>query len=181
MQQRASANGLVEDEPTISEPQRMRKPSWPTKIRHFNISPDWNRAFPKRHRENHAIFDLQTDIIDRALPDALQLLLVQQTEALEALLHYAQGTIEIIRTNGDMSPQEQTTRIDGLAKEVSERLIALEDQHIQMQTHMEELQRLLRQQGNPILAHTVERVKDVLVGNLIAARQQLDAIIHGQS
>jgi hypothetical protein len=80
-----------------------------------------------------------------------------------------------------MSPQEHTTRVDGLAKEVSERLIALEDQQRQRQTHLEEFQRLLRQQGNPILAHTVERVKEVLVGNFMAARQQLDAIIHGQS
>src|SRR5215813_13261383 len=125
--------------------------------------------------------DLQSDISDRALPDALHFLLVQQTEALEALLQSVQGTIEVIRANGDMSPQEQTTRVDGLAKEVSEQLISLEDQHRQMQTHLEEFQRLLRQQGNPILAHTVERVNEVLVVDLMAARQQLDAIIHGQS
>ena len=37
-------------------------------------------------------FGLQSDILDRALPDALHGVLVQQTEALEALLHYAQGT-----------------------------------------------------------------------------------------
>ena len=122
-------------------------------------------------------FSLQSDIPDRALPDAFHSLLVQQTEALEALLHYAQGTIETIRATGDMSPQEQTTRVDGLAKEVSERLIALEDQKSQMQAQMEEFQRLLRQQGNPILAHTVERAKEVLAVNLMAARQQLDAII----
>jgi hypothetical protein len=86
-----------------------------------------------------------------------------------------------IQAHGDRSPQEQTTRVDGLAKEVSERLIALEDQHRQMQAQLEEFQRLLRQQGNPILAHTVERAKEVLAVNFMAARQQLDAIIHGQS
>ena len=122
-------------------------------------------------------FDLQSDIIDRALPDALHSVLAQQTEALEALLHYAQGTLEAIRANRDMSPQEQTTRVDGLAKEVSERLIALEDQHRQMQAQMEEFQQLLRQQGNPILVHTMERVKEVLEHNLIMARQGLGAII----
>ena len=126
-------------------------------------------------------FGLQSDIPDHALPDALHSVLVQQTEALEALLHYAQGTMETLRATGDMSPQEQTTRVDGLAKEVSERLIALEDQHRQIQTHLEEFQQLLRQQGNPILAPTVERVKEVLVMNFMAARQQLDAILHGQS
>jgi uncharacterized protein (DUF342 family) len=126
-------------------------------------------------------FGLQSDIPDRALPDALHAVLVQQTEVLEALLRYAQGTIETIRAHGDMSPQERTTRGDGLAKEISERLIALEDQHRQIQTHLEEFQQLLRQQGNSILAYTVERVKEVLVGNCKAARQQLDAIIHGQS
>jgi len=60
-------------------------------------------------------------------------------------------------------------------------LIALEDRHRQMQTHLEQFQRLLRQQGNPILAHTMERAKEVLVANFMAARQQLDVIIHGQS
>src|SRR5262249_631154 len=106
-------------------------------------------------------FGLQSDIPDRTLPNALQLLLVQQTEAFEALLHYAQDTLETIRANGDMSPQEQTTRVDGLAKEVSERLTVLEDQHRQMQVHLEEFQRLLRQQANPVLAYTVERAKEV--------------------
>src|SRR5262245_41141348 len=100
-------------------------------------------------------FNLQSDIPDRALPDALQLLLVQQTEALETLLQYTQDTIDTLLANGDMSPQEQTTPVDGLAKEVSELLIALEDQQRQIQTHLEEFQQLLRQQGNPILAHTV--------------------------
>jgi DNA-binding FadR family transcriptional regulator len=126
-------------------------------------------------------FGLQSDLPDRALPDALHAVLVQQTAALEALLHDAQGTMETLRANEAMSPQAQTTRVDGLAKAVSERLSALEDQQRQMQAHMEEFQRLLRQHGNPILAHTVERVKDVLVMNCMAARQQLDAIIHGQS
>ena len=86
-----------------------------------------------------------------------------------------------MRANEHLSPQEQTALVDALAKEVSERLIALEDQHRQMQTYLEEFQRLLRQQGNPILAHTVERAKEVLVGNFMAARQQLGAIIHEQS
>src|SRR5215510_10221846 len=123
-------------------------------------------------------FGLQSDIPDLALPDALRSLLVQQTEALEALLQYTQDTVDTLRAHGEMSPQEQTTRIDGLTKEVSERLIALEDQHRQRQTHLEEFQRLLGQQGNPILAHTVERVKEVLEQNLTMARQGLDAIIH---
>jgi DNA-binding FadR family transcriptional regulator len=76
-----------------------------------------------------------------------------------------------------MSPQEQTTRVDALAQEVAEQLTILEDQHRQMQTDLEEFQRLLRQQGNPILAHTVERVKEVMEHNLIIARQCLGAII----
>jgi hypothetical protein len=126
-------------------------------------------------------FGLQSDIPDRALPVALHSVLVQQTEALEALLHYAQGTIETIRANEERSPQEQTTRVDGLAKEVSERLIALEDQHRQMQAQLEGFPQLLRQQGNSILAHTVERVKEVLEQNLTMARQGLDAILHRQS
>jgi DNA-binding FadR family transcriptional regulator len=126
-------------------------------------------------------FNLQSNIPDRALPDALQTLLVQQTEALEALLHYAQGTMEAIRAHRDMSSQEQTTRVDALAQVIAAQLIVLEDQKSQMQVQMEEFQRLLRQQGNPILAHTVERVKEVLEQNLAVARQHLSAIIHGQS
>jgi hypothetical protein len=126
-------------------------------------------------------FDLQSDIPDRALPDALHAVLVQQTEALEALLHHAQGTIETLRANEDRSPQEQTTQVNGLAKEVSERLISLDDQHRQNLAQLESFQHLLQQQGNSILAHTVERVKEVLVMNFMAVRQQLDAIIHRQS
>jgi len=87
--------------------------------------------------------------------------------------------MEAIRANGDVSPQEQTTRVDGLAQEIAEQLIVLGDQHIQIQTHLEEFQQLLRQQGNSILAHTVERVKEMLERNLTMARQGLDAIIHG--
>src|SRR5215471_5411225 len=104
-------------------------------------------------------FGLQSDIPDRALPDALRSLLVQQTKALEALLHYAQGTLETVRVNGDMSLHEQMTRVDSLAQEIAEQLTVLEDQHRQMQTHLAEFQGLLRQQGNPILAHIVERAK----------------------
>jgi len=126
-------------------------------------------------------FNLQSDIPDRALPDALHSVLVQQTEALEALLQYTQDTVDTIRAHGNRSLQEQTTRVDGLAKEVSERLIALEDQQSHMQAQLEEFQQLLRQQGNPILAHTVERVKEVLEHNLTRARQGLDAIILRQS
>jgi Metal binding domain of Ada len=63
-----------------------------------------------------------------------------------------------------MSLQEQMTRVDGLAQEIAEQLTVLEDQHRQMQAQMEEFQRLLRQQGNPVLAYTVERVQEVLVG-----------------
>ena len=72
-------------------------------------------------------------------------------------------------------------RVDALAQEVAERLMELANKQVQMQTHMEEFQRLLRQQGNPVLAYTVERVKEVLAVNFMAARQQLDAIIHAQS
>jgi DNA-binding FadR family transcriptional regulator len=126
-------------------------------------------------------FDLQSDIIDRALPDALRTVLSQQIKALEALLQYANETKETIRGNGHLSLQEKTTQIDALAKEVNERLIALEDQHRQMWAQLETFQHLLRQQGNSILAHTVERVKEVLERNLTIARQGLDAIIHGQS
>jgi DNA-binding FadR family transcriptional regulator len=126
-------------------------------------------------------YALQSDIPARALPDALRTVLSQQTKALEALLHYAQGTMDLIQAHGDMSPQEQTTRVDALAQEIAEQLTVLEDQNSQMQAQMDEFQRLLRQQGNPILAHTVEQAKEVLVVNLMAARQQLTAIIHGQS
>jgi DNA-binding FadR family transcriptional regulator len=126
-------------------------------------------------------FDLQSNIPDRALPDALHFVLVQQTEALEALLQYTQDTMDTLRAHGETSPQEQTTRIDGLAKAVSERLIALEDQQRQMWTQLETFQQLLRQQGNPILAHTVDRVKEVMERNVTVARQHLSAFIHRQS
>jgi hypothetical protein len=126
-------------------------------------------------------FGLQSDIPDRALPDAIHTLLLQQTEALEALLHYAQDTMDAIRANRDISPQEKTTCVANLAQEVSERLSTLADQMIQMQTQIEEFQRLLKLQGNRILGHTVERVKEVMEYNFTMARQQLDAIIHRQS
>ena len=126
-------------------------------------------------------FTLQSDIPDRALPDALRTVLSQQTKALEALLQYANDTKETMRANGHLSLQEKTTQVNALAKEVSERLIALEDQHRQMWAQLETFQQLLRQQGNSILAYTVERVKEVLHANFVVARQQLDAIIHGQS
>jgi regulator of sirC expression with transglutaminase-like and TPR domain len=126
-------------------------------------------------------FGLQSDLPDRALPDALRTLLVQQTNALETLLQYAQDTIATLHINRDVSPQEQTTRVDALVQEVSKRLSELEDQNAQMQTQIEEFQRLLKQQGNPILACTVEQVKEVMECNLATARQRLDAIIHGQS
>jgi DNA-binding FadR family transcriptional regulator len=80
-----------------------------------------------------------------------------------------------------MSPQEQTTRVDALAQEIAAQLIFLEDQKSQMQAQMEEFQRLLRQQGNSILAHSVEQVKEVMERNLTVARQQFDDIIHWQS
>jgi len=126
-------------------------------------------------------FTLQSDIPDRALPDALRTAFSQQTKALEALLQYANDTKETMRANGHLSLQEKTTQVNALAKEVSERLIALEDQHRQMWAQLETFQQLLRQQGNSILAYTVERVKEVLHANFVVARQQLDAIIHGQS
>jgi DNA-binding FadR family transcriptional regulator len=126
-------------------------------------------------------FGLQSDLPDRALPDALHAVLIEQTAALEALLHDAQGIMETLRANEDMSPQAQTTWVDGLAKEVSERLNALEDQQRQMQAQMEQFQRLLRQQGNPILAHTVERVQELLERNVTVARQHLSALIHRQA
>jgi hypothetical protein len=127
------------------------------------------------------LFGLQSNIPDRALPDALRTLLVQQTEALEALLDHAQDTMDTNRANASISAQEKTTRIDALAQEVSERLNTLEDQNAQIQTHIEEFQRLLGQQGNPILAYTVGRVKEVLAASFLIARQQLDAIIDRQS
>jgi hypothetical protein len=39
---------------------------------------------------------------------------------------------------------------------------------------------MLGRQGNPILAYTVERVKEVLDANFVVARQHLDAMINGQ-
>jgi lactam utilization protein B len=123
--------------------------------------------------------NFQSDMLDRALPDALRTLLVYQTEALEALLQYAHDTMDTIRAHGHLLPQEQTTRVDALAQEVSERLMELANKQVQMQAQMEEFQQLLRQQGNSILAHTVERVKEMLERNLTMARQGLDAIIHG--
>jgi DNA-binding FadR family transcriptional regulator len=125
-------------------------------------------------------YDLQSDILDRALPDALRTLLVLQTEALEALLQYAQGTKETIRGNEHVS-LGKTTQIDPLATEVNKRLSALEDQQRQIWAQLETFQQLLRRQGNPILTHTVERVKEILERNLTMAKQGLDAIIHGQS
>jgi hypothetical protein len=89
--------------------------------------------------------------------------------------------MDTIRANGNLSPQEQATPIDALAHEVSERLLTLEDQNRQIQAQLEGFERLLRLQGNPILSYTVERVKEVLQGNFVVARQHLDAIIHGQS
>jgi DNA-binding FadR family transcriptional regulator len=89
--------------------------------------------------------------------------------------------METLRANEDMSPQAQTTRVDGLAKAVSERLIALDDQHRQNLAQLESFQHLLRQQGNSILAHTVDRVKEVLERNVTVARQHLSALIHRQS
>jgi DNA-binding FadR family transcriptional regulator len=87
--------------------------------------------------------------------------------------------MDTIRAHGHLLPQEQTTRVDALAQEVSERLMELANKQVQMQAQMEEFQQLLRQQGNSILAHTVERVKEMLERNLTMARQGLDAIIHG--
>ena len=72
-------------------------------------------------------------------------------------------------------------QVDALAREVSEQLIAREDQHIQTQRRMEVFQQLLKQQGNPILEYTVERVRDVHTGNFMRAKQQLEAMILGQS
>jgi hypothetical protein len=80
-----------------------------------------------------------------------------------------------------VSLQEKTTQIDALATEINEQLIILEDQQRQMWVQLETLQQLLRQQGNPILAYTVERVKEVLERNLTMAKQRLDAIMHKQS
>jgi hypothetical protein len=126
-------------------------------------------------------FGLQSDITDRALPNALHTLLVQQTTVLEAFLDHAKGTMDAIRANGHLSLQEQMKRIDALAQEVTKRLSVLEDQNAQMQAQLEAFQRLLRQQGNSILAYTVKRMKEVLAANFRVARQQLDAIIHRQS
>ena len=67
--------------------------------------------------------------------------------------------------------------MDALAQETAERLITLEDQHIQIQTHLEEFHRLLRQQGHPILAHTVEWVKEVLQANIAKAREHMHAMV----
>jgi hypothetical protein len=126
-------------------------------------------------------FGLQSNIPDRALPDALRTLLVQQTTALEALLQYAQKTMETLRANGTMSTQKKTTQRAALAKDATERLSVLENKHIQIQAQLEAFQQLLRQQGNPILTYTVEQVKEVLEHNLTVARLQLDVILHGQS
>jgi len=125
--------------------------------------------------------DLQSDIPDRALPDALRTLLVQQIKALEALLHDTKDTLDTLPAHGSLLAQEKTSRVDALAQEVAERLITLEDQYIQIQTHLEEFQRRLRQQGNSILTHTVERVQEVMERNLTVARQHLSALIHRQS
>jgi hypothetical protein len=89
--------------------------------------------------------------------------------------------MDTLQVNGEQSPQEQATRVDALAQEVSERLTALADQHIQLQAQLEAFQQLLRQQGNSILAYTVERVQVVLERNFRVARQQLDASIYRQS
>ncbi len=138
--------------------------------------PDWNRRFPKRHRESCHLISNPTSP-NRALPDALRTLLIQQTEALEALLQYTQNAMDTIRANGSLSTPEQTAHVDALAQEVSERLIDLADKKVQMQTHLEEFQRLLRQQGNSILAYTVDRVTEVLQTNIAKAKEQIHAMV----
>jgi len=85
--------------------------------------------------------------------------------------------MDTIRANGSLSTPEQTAHVDALAQEVSERLIDLADKKVQMQTHLEEFQRLLRQQGNSILAYTVDRVTEVLQTNIAKAKEQIHAMV----
>jgi hypothetical protein len=122
-------------------------------------------------------FGLQSDIPDRAIPDALRILLVEQTTALETLLHYAHDIMDTLRSDGNLSPQERATQIDALAHEVAERWNTLEDRNRQIQAQIEAFEQLLRRQGNSILGHTVERVKEVMERNLAVARHHLNAII----
>jgi hypothetical protein len=126
-------------------------------------------------------FGLQNDIPARALPYAFRSLLVQQAKALEALLQDAHNTMETLETTGNLSPQERAQHRDTLIQVVTERLTMLEDKNVQIRHHIDEFQGLLRQQDNPILTYTLERVKEVLAANLETARQHLDTLSQGQS
>jgi hypothetical protein len=126
-------------------------------------------------------FNLQSDLPDRALPDAIRSLLIQQTEALEALLLHAQDTVATLRARVHLSPQDKTSCLEALATEVTKRLAELEHKNVQIKQQIEEFQRMLSQQGNPILSYTLERVREVLDGNFAVAREQLGAMIRGQS
>ncbi len=51
----------------------------------------------------------------------------------------------------------------------------------QVERQMKEFQSMIRQQGNPILAYTLERVKEVLDANFAIARQRLYNMLPPQS
>jgi hypothetical protein len=80
-------------------------------------------------------FGLQSDIPDRALPETLRSLIVQQTEALATLLlkQYAQDTSDAIQANKDITAHEKAQRLALLADETSQRLGALERQNVEME------------------------------------------------
>jgi hypothetical protein len=67
---------------------------------------------------------------------------------------------------------------DALSQEVTERLAAVEDENVRIMQQIGDFQSMLRQQGNPILAYTLERVQAVLQTNFSTARQHLTAILH---
>lgn len=124
-------------------------------------------------------FGLQSDIPERALPDALRALLVQQVEALTALLQDAHNAAEALETRKHLSPQERAQHQNLLLQDIIERLTMLADKNVQTMHQIDEFQRLLKQQGNPILTYTLERVKEVLQANLASARRHLDALLQG--
>lgn len=124
-------------------------------------------------------FGLHYDIPDRALPDALRTLLVQQATALEALVSHTQHTVNVMRESAELAEPDKAERLAALAHDVSEQLTGLEEQRSQIEQNIREFQGLLRQQGNPILAYTLARVEEVLASNFARAQQHLDAIIRG--
>ena len=119
-------------------------------------------------------FDLQSNIPDRALPHALQTYLAQQVNALEALICDAQAQSDVIRANEHLTDHDKVERLATLTTETNQQLTELEHKNIEIERQIGEFQDLVRQQGNPILGYTLERVREVMEGNFVMAREWID-------